>query len=206
MIREIDLNFFLLNRSHSHLLTMSAIEQVRQICLRHFWLPNSINFYQTDEPSDYFFEFSLETSNEEFYLRIPWNVDAISIDCHVSCQMLAANGYAWTLRMLDRILRLLCDHCPGLFQLEYKNGLFGRQIDRTISYNGLADLSEDQYQQWKQRVQLQTDRLDSDRGTDKILEDIEQNDPENPRGLRSIRYQTLGHGRILNESFYDWYV
>ena len=206
MTNEIDMKFFLLNQSHSHLLTRVALERVRQLALRHYWLPNSIVLHQTFDQSENLLEFSLITSDEHFFLVIPWNVDEFQVQCHISCQTLANDGYAWTLRMLDRILRLLCDHCPGLFQLEYKNGLFGRQPNRAIIYNGLAGLDSDQYAQWKQRVELQHDRLYSPRDTTRILADIQENHPDNDCGLRSIRYQTLGHGRILNESYYDWFV
>jgi hypothetical protein len=201
-----DMHFSLLNKSHNHLLTYRAFEQVRLIALRHYWIPNSIILHIQNDESNYGLEFSLKTSNEHYYLYIPWNVDELSIQCHISCRRLADDGYAWTIRMLDRILRLLCDHCPGLFQLEYKNGLFGRQINRSIIYNGLANLGPMDYSHWKQRVQLQYDRLSPTRQTTTILADIEQTNNGNEYGIRSIKYQTLGHGRILNESYYDWYV
>ena len=201
-----DMHFGLLNKSHDHLLTYRAFEQVRLIALRHFWIPNSIIFHSPNDESDNAFEFSLTTSNEHYYLYIPWNIDEYQIQCHISCQKLADDGYAWTIRMLDRILRLLCDHCPGLFQLEYRNGLFGRQMNRSIVYNGLTNLHPIDYSHWKQRVQLQYDRLSPTRQTTTILSDIEQTNNGNEYAIRSIKYQTLGHGRILNESYYDWYV
>ncbi|CAF1125870.1 unnamed protein product [Rotaria sordida] len=201
-----DMSFSLLNKSHNHLLTYRAFEQVRLIALRHYWIPNSIIFHIQNDDSQYALEFSLETSNEHYYLYIPWNVDDFTIKCHISCRKLADDGYAWTIRMLDRILRLLCDHCPGLFQLEYKNGLFGRQNNRLIIYNGLANLCPMDYSHWKQRVQLQYDRLSPTRQTTTILADIEQTNNGNEYGIRSIKYQTLGHGKILNETYYDWYV
>lgn len=201
-----DMFFTLLNPSHSHLLTYSAFEQVRLITLRHYWLPNSIVLHVQNDQSDYALQFSLTTSNEEYYLYIPWNMNEHSIECHLSCRRLADDGYGWTIRMLDRILRLLCDHCPGLFQLEYKNGLFGRQIHRSIIYNGLANLCPMDYSHWKQRVHIQYDRLSPTRLTTTILQDIEQTNDGNEYGVRSIRYQTLGHGRILDVSSYDWYV
>mgnify|MGYP007097000550 FL=1 len=201
-----DMLFSLLNHSHNHLFTYSAFEQVRLITLRHYWLPNSIVFHHEYDQSEYALEFSLTTSNEHYYLSIPWNLDQNSIRCHLSCRQLADDGYAWTIRMLDRILRLLCDHCPGLFQLEYRNVLFGRQKNRSIIYNGLANLQPIDYSHWKQRVQIQYDRLSSARQTTSILEDIEQTDTGNENALRSIEYRTLGHGKILHQSSYDWYV
>ena len=201
-----DMQFHLLNPSHNHLLTYGAFEQVRRIALRHYWTPNSIVLHDHNDESEYALEFSLSTSHDEYYLSIPWNIDALPIRCHISCQRLANDGYAWTLRMLDRILRLLCDHCPGLFQLEYKNGLFGRQDHRAIFYNGLANLYPNEYDHWKQRVQLQYDRLSPSRQTSAILADIEEINDGNECGPRSVKYQTLGHGRILHESHYDWYV
>jgi hypothetical protein len=206
MIEHVDMDFYLLNRSHQHLLTYGALEQIRLIALRYCWIPNCMTFHEANDRSENVLEFSLTIVNEQFYLFIPWNIDDLSIRCHISCQKLADNGYGWTVRMLDRILRLLCDHCPGLFQLEYKNGLFGRQIHRTIIYNGLTNLFPNEYDHWKQRVQLQYDRLHPTRQTTTILADIEQTTHGNEGGLRSIQYRTLGHGRILNESHYDWYV
>ncbi|CAF4093409.1 unnamed protein product, partial [Rotaria sp. Silwood1] len=35
------------------------------------------------------------------------------------------------------------------------------------------------------------------------LADIEQANNGNEYGIRSIKYQTLGHGKILNETYYD---
>lgn len=199
---SIDMDFYLLNSSHSHLFTPGAFEQVRLMALRHYWIPNSITLHEPTDPSDHALKFSLDQS----YLYLPWNVDALPIQCHISCQQLADNGYAWTLRMLDRILRLLCDHCPGLFQLEYKNGLFGRQFNRLIIYNGLANLYPNEYDHWKQRVQLQMDRLSSTRTISTLLADLGERSDEHDCGLRSIRYRTLGHGRIRDEAHYDWYV
>jgi len=203
-----DMHFRLLNKSHIHLLSYISFEHVRLIALRHYWIPNSITLHAQSDQSEYAFEFSLSSSssNEHFYLLIPWNVDCIPIQCHISCRALADDGFAWTLRMLDRLLRLLCDHCPGLFELEYTNGLFGRQYDRHIVYNGLANLCPMDYNNVKQRVQLQHDRLSPTRLTTMILSDIEQTNNGNENGIRSIKYQILGHGRILNEACYDWYV
>lgn len=196
------MKFSVLNPSHNHLFTPGAFEQVRLMALRHYWIPNSITLHESNDSSEFALEFSLDGS----FLLVPWNVDALPIQCQISCQQLADSGSAWTLRMLDRILRLLCDHCPGLFQLEYRNGLFGRQPNRLLIYNGLANLYPNEYDHWKQRVQLQIDRLSSTRTTTTLLADLEQCSEGNQCGLRSIRYQTLGHGKIRDDSHYDWYV
>ncbi|CAM4832081.1 unnamed protein product, partial [Rotaria magnacalcarata] len=63
----------------NHLLTYRAFEQVRLIALRHYWLPNSIVFHVQNDDSEYAFEFSLNTSNEHYYLYIPWNSDYLPI-------------------------------------------------------------------------------------------------------------------------------
>ena len=88
------MHFSLLNKSHNHLLTYGAFEQVRRTALRHCWLPNSISLNEPSDQSEYALEFRLALANEDYYLYIPWNVEHVPIRCHVSSRTLADNGYA----------------------------------------------------------------------------------------------------------------
>ncbi|CAF0760892.1 unnamed protein product [Didymodactylos carnosus] len=190
-IDDRDMYLSVLHKSSIGLLNYESFSKVRQTVLKYNWVPCGVTFYGEHDNHDYALEFDLVIDEHHcYYLRVPWNIDYVPIQCHLSAKSMANAGYSWTLKMLDRILRLLCNCCPGLFELSYTNGLFGRQPSLWITYDGLNNTQD--YQ--RDVFILQNKRLARD--LTQVIYDHDESD------VFRASLHVLGHGKCIGTHYY----
>ncbi|KAF9580986.1 hypothetical protein BGW38_002159 [Lunasporangiospora selenospora] len=72
-----------------------------------------------------------------YHLRLPLDPTVDRIQCQLSARRLCSRHA----QVLDRILRRLCDACPGAFSMSYSDGLSGVEAGQHIVYLGVTPSS-----------------------------------------------------------------